>query len=63
MKCCHEGCERDADFEVGPLEPAVPYMDSLACANHVGELLGSPVEGPTITHWWVCPVEQGARSS
>jgi hypothetical protein len=42
-KCCHIGdAEHLAEWVVYAVEPFVPYNETFACSNHVGEMLEGP---------------------
>ena len=60
--CCHHDCEKDAEFEIyGVGEGLDPYSNVTdACEEHVGALLGIPVDeherGLRADHWRVVPI-------
>ncbi len=50
--CCFVGCERNAEFQIWGEHP-YPDNDTLACEEHVGSLLGTPVGYPEQQSWTV----------
>ena len=56
--CCEQDCPNDAEFEVYYDHPDIPSHDGYthACAGHVGEMCGSPADGPVVTAWRIVPL-------
>lgn len=60
--CCEPDCEKDAEFEVIQDEKSIPcdVAYTHACTDHVGVLLGSPLDGPEVRSWIVVPLARQA---
>ncbi len=53
MRCCKLNCYWTAAFEIYPDSTHIHPADGFthACEAHVGDMLGSPMDGPNVNAW------------
>jgi hypothetical protein len=55
IKCCFDGCDEKADFEIIEDNDYQDYYSRIthACQSHVGDLLGTGMPCPVMTTKWL----------